>query len=336
MTIFICTFISPINHHTISLTHHHHSISSSSSSSSTALFPLVCSSSSSFPVADMDGAPGPSLFPLHRCKTIHLVRHAQGMHNVEGDKNYKAYLSPKYYDAQLTQLGWQQVDNLRKHVQTCGLSKRIDLVVTSPLLRTLQTAVGVFGGEGYTNKVDTLPLMVANAGDSARAAISSFNSPPFIAVELCREHFGVHPCDKRRNISEYQFLFPAIDFSLIETDEDVLWKADVRETTKELTDRGLKFMNWLWTRKEKEIAIVTHSGFLFHTLSAFGNDCHPLVKKEICNRFTNCELRSMVIVDRSMIGTDPSTTNYPGKIPRGLDLPSDALEEDGPTTNSVV
>ncbi|KDP35944.1 hypothetical protein JCGZ_09916 [Jatropha curcas] len=286
--------------------------------------------SSSFP--DMDGCPGPSLFPLHRCKTIHLVRHAQGMHNVEGDKNFKAYLSPEYFDAQLTQLGWQQVDHLRKHVRACGLSKKIDLVITSPLLRTLQTAVGVFGGEGYTDRVDALPLMVANAGNSGRPAISSLNSPPFIAVELCREHIGVHPCDKRRNISDYQFLFPAIDFSLIETDEDVLWKANVRETVEELTARGLKFLSWLWTRKEKEIAIVTHSGFLSHTLSAFGNDCNPLVKKEISTRFANCELRSMVIVDRSMIGSDPPTTNYPGKIPYGPDLPSDVPEEDGPKT----
>ncbi|KAG8650486.1 hypothetical protein MANES_07G047000v8 [Manihot esculenta] len=235
------------------------------------------------------------------------------MHNVEGDKNYKAYLSPQYFDAQLTQLGWQQVGNLHKHVRTCGLSKRIELVIASPLLRTLQTAVGVFGGGGYTDRTDALPLMVANAGNSGQAAISSLNSPPFIAVELCREHF-------------------------IETDEDEMWKANVRETTEELTARGLKFMNWLWTRKEKEIAIVTHSGFLFHTLNAFGNDCHPLVKKEICNRFANCELRSMVIVDRSMTESDPATTNYPGKIPRGLDLPSDAPEEDGggPKTNSVI
>ncbi|MBA0843092.1 hypothetical protein Goarm_000310, partial [Gossypium armourianum] len=88
---------------------------------------------------------------------------------------------------------------------------------------------------------------------------------------------GVHPCDKRRNISDYQFLFPAI-----ESDEDTWWKADVRETKEEVAARGQKFLNWLWTRKEKEIAIVTHSGFLFHTLSALGNDCHPLVKKEIC------------------------------------------------------
>ncbi|XP_028121188.1 phosphoglycerate mutase-like protein 1 isoform X2 [Camellia sinensis] len=255
------------------------------------------------------------------------VRHAQGIHNVDGDKNYKAYMSPEYFDAQLTPLGWQQVDNLRKHVQSCGLFKSIELVITSPLLRTMQTAVGVFGGEGYTDKIDALPLMVANAGNSDRPAISSLNSPPIIAVELCREHLGVHPCDRRRSISDYQCLFPAVDFSLIESDDDLLWKANIRETKEELAARGMEFMNWLWTRKEKEIAIITHSGFLFHTLNAFGNDCHPLVKKEICKHFANCELRSMIIVDKSMSGSDPSTTNYPGKIPPGPDLPSDGVDE---------
>jgi hypothetical protein len=48
----------------------------------------------------------------------------------------------------------------------------------------------------------------------------------------------------------------------------------------------LIFLNWsrLWTRKEKEIAVVSHSGFLFHTLSTFGNDCHPNLKNEICTQ----------------------------------------------------
>lgn len=274
----------------------------------------------------MDSGAGPSLFPLHCCKTIHLVRHAQGIHNVEGEKNYKAYMNPECFDAHLTPLGWQQVDNLRMHVHSSGLHKKIELVIVSPLLRTLQTAVGVFGGEGYTDKLDILPMMLANAGNSGRGAISSLDCPPIIAVELCREHLGVHPCDQRRNISDYQFLFPAVDFSLVETDEDVLWKATVRETKEEVAARGLKFLNWLWTRKEKEIAIVTHSGFLFHTLKAFGNDCHPLVKREICKHFANCELRSMVIVDKSMAGSDPSTTNYPGKIPPGPDISNDIYE----------
>ncbi|KAL3614417.1 hypothetical protein CASFOL_042491 [Castilleja foliolosa] len=278
----------------------------------------------------MDNGGSLSLYPLHRCKTIHLVRHAQGIHNVEGDKNYKAYMSPEYFDAHITELGWEQVDNLRKHVHSTGLIKKVDVVITSPLLRTVQTAVGVFGGEEYTDGMDSLPLMVANAGSSGHAAISSLYSPPIIAVEQCREHLGVHPCDKRRSVSEYKSLFPGVDFSLIESDDDSLWEADVRETKEAVATRGMEFLNWLFTRKENEIAIVTHSGFLFHTLAKLGNDCHPLVKKEISSHFANCELRSMVIVDRSKVGSDSSSTNYPGKIPPGLDLPSDVADGKNP------
>lgn len=55
-------------------------------------------------------------------------------------------------------------------------------------VRTMQTAVGVFGGEGYTDGIDAPPLMVEKAGNSDHPAISSLNCPQFIAVELCREH----------------------------------------------------------------------------------------------------------------------------------------------------
>ncbi|GKV19941.1 hypothetical protein SLEP1_g30137 [Rubroshorea leprosula] len=276
--------------------------------------------------AGMEAAAGYSLYPLHRCKTLHLVRHAQGIHNVAGEKDCSLYLSEELFDAQLTPFGWWQVDNLRKHVQESGLSKRIELVIVLPLLRTMQTAVGVFGGEGYTDGIETSPLMVANAVNSNHSAISSLNCPPFMAVELCREHVGVHPCDRRRSISEYQPLFPAIDFSLIQSNEDILWTTNVREKNEEVAARGLKFMNWLWTRKEKEIAIVSHGGFLYHTLSNFGNDCHPSMPSEISTPFANCQLRSMVFVDRSMMRSDSAKTNYPGKIPHGLDFPSDVAD----------
>lgn len=109
---------------------------------------------------------------------------------------------------------------------------------------------------------------------------------------------GVNTCDMRGRISEYKKLFPAIDFSLIESDEDILWRADVRESDKELSARGMKFMKWLWTRKEKEIAIVTHSAFLFQTLPELGYDGHPSTKNEICKFFANAELRSIVLVDK--------------------------------------
>ncbi|XP_010511105.1 PREDICTED: phosphoglycerate mutase-like protein 2 [Camelina sativa] len=279
--------------------------------------------SSPLPSHDMEAKPSQGLYPLHRCKTIHLVRHAQGIHNVEGEKNHDAYLSEDLFDAHLTPLGWQQVDNLQKHVKASGISKRIELVVVSPLFRTLQTAVGTFGEEGDKNGVDAALLMVAGAGNSNRPAIASLNCPPFIAVESCREHLGVHPCDRRSNITKYRELFPSIEFSLIETDEDVLWKPNVREENKDIAARGVKFMNWLSTRKEKEIAVVTHSGFLYQTLNSFGNDCDPAVKNEISTQFANCELRSIVLVDKCMNSSNPPVTNYPGKMPAGEDLPSD-------------
>ncbi|KAL9172164.1 hypothetical protein ABFS82_03G027000 [Erythranthe guttata] len=217
----------------------------------------------------MDPAQGVGLYPMHRCKTIHLVRHAQGFHNVAGVKDHR---SPDFFDSQITPLGWDQVDNLRKHVHSLGLSTSIELVVVSPLLRTMQTAVGVFGGEGYVDGIiDVPPLMAENTN---RPPISSLNSPPFVAMELCRER-------------------------LIESDADTLWELDVRETDEDLAKRGLNFLKWLWTREEREIAVVTHSALLMHTLAAFGDDCHPCVKNEMCKPFNNCELRPLVIVDRS-------------------------------------
>ncbi|KAJ8453403.1 hypothetical protein Cgig2_008287 [Carnegiea gigantea] len=216
----------------------------------------------------MDTTAGQGLYPQHRCKTLHLV------------------------------------DNLRKHVKASGLSNKIELVITSPLTRTMQTAVGAFGGDDYTDGIDVAPLMVADAANSGRPAISSLNCPPFLAVELCREH-------------------------LIESDEDTWWQEDIRETNDKVAARGMKFLKWLWTRKEKEIAIVSHSGFLFHTLSAFGKDCHQSVKDEICTHFANCELRSMVLVDRGMISSDSPATNFPGKVPNGPDLPNMDTEGQG-------
>ncbi|KAK6143124.1 hypothetical protein DH2020_023472 [Rehmannia glutinosa] len=105
----------------------------------------------------------------------------------------------------------------------------------------MHTAVGVFGGEAYVDGIDVPPLMAQNTGNSSSPAISSLNSPPFVAMELCREHLGVHWCNKRRSISEYKTLFPAIDFSLIESDADTLWKLDVMETNEDLAEKGLNF-----------------------------------------------------------------------------------------------
>ena len=113
-----------------------------------AILYLFCWLSTSM-TSDMDATGGQSLYPLHRTKTLHLVciydtathsfleiiswgifylfiylyfekgfgltkpciqvRHAQGIHNVEGEKDHDAYLSYDLFDANITPLGWKQV-----------------------------------------------------------------------------------------------------------------------------------------------------------------------------------------------------------------------------------
>ncbi|KAM3393063.1 hypothetical protein ACQJBY_013966 [Aegilops geniculata] len=135
----------------------------------------------------MEASSVAALYPAHRCKIVYLVRHAQGFHNAAEESDIIDCTSPALLDAQLTPLGWSQVDCLREHVTECGLAKKIELVIVSPLMRTLQTAVGVFGGGNYTDGVSAPPLMVEGAENSGRPLISSLNCPLFLAVEACRE-----------------------------------------------------------------------------------------------------------------------------------------------------
>ncbi|XP_013639151.1 PREDICTED: phosphoglycerate mutase-like protein 1 [Brassica oleracea var. oleracea] len=167
-----------------------------------------------------------------------------------------------------------------ERVVSSGLLKRVELVVTSPLYRTMQTAVGVFGNE------DNQPNMISK--------------PSILALEVARDRNGVHPPDMRRNVSEYQTIFPTIDFSQIESEEDNLWRPDVREFEEEILARGLQFMKWLGKRPEKEVAVVSHGIVLQHMLYVFANDCDVSVRHELCKRFANCEIRTVVIVDKSL------------------------------------
>eukprot|EP00250_Pteridium_aquilinum_P002631 c12855_g1_i2 orf=219-1259(+) len=269
-----------------------------------------------------------SVHLLRNCKIVHLVRHAQGYHNVAGDLDYEAYMSLDFVDASLTPLGWEQVDELRRHLERIKITKNVDLVVTSPLMRTMQTAVGAFGGPEFNEGDPSPPLMVMNGGGSDHPAISSSGCPPFMAVELCREHMGVHPCDKRQSVSMYRTIFPSIDFSEVEIDEDTLWEADVRETDSDLIERGKRFLEWLARRKEREIVVVSHSGFLSHLLSVYGENCSAPVQKELKKAFRNCEMRSIVLVNQRDLG-DSIPEDFTGGVPPGVDVPSNAVPADG-------
>ncbi|GMI82757.1 hypothetical protein HRI_001945000 [Hibiscus trionum] len=258
----------------------------------------------------MDAIATPPLYQFGRPKRIHLVRHALGIHNVEPEKSRDPLTSFEFFDAQLSPPSWQQVLEQRKYVRESGLLDKIELVIVSPMSRTLQTAVGIFGGENQPDRLDVTHVEMDEISTTFKSR------PPIIAYELCRERMGKYECDKRGSISQYRSRFPAVDFSLIENEDDVLWDPNERETFEAVKARAIKFIKWLWERKEEEIAVVSHGVFLQqamiqliennnrYTLPLRGHpinlgrnlNCFLLIDDDDpCSRFKNCEFRSVII-----------------------------------------
>merc|ERR1712054_511618 len=84
--------------------------------------------------------------------------------------------------------------------------------------------------------------------------------------------------------------FPKVDWSHIVDEDDPLWTEE-RESSQVLADRAYSFMMWLRTRPEKEVAVVTHSAWLFNLL----NTTVECEDQELAQWFLTGELRSVVL-----------------------------------------
>jgi len=305
------------------------------------------------PVADSgDGAaptaaPQPlltlSVLPRRHVKTLHLVRHAEGFHNVAGAVDYAAYKLERFLDAHLTSEGWRQARALQAAIAgggtgepgepggggnggagggACGRPPRPEVVLVSPMARALETAAAVFGGallegedddderggqegrangsgagggSGGGNTLRPRLLMRRQAGEpsvrEAHPAVSAAGAPPFAAVEAARERLGVHPCDRRRPLSEKRRAFPGVDWDAHAlTEKDELWRADERETEGEIRERAMRLLRLAVGRRETELAVVSHSSLLWHLLAAAATD------EGVRRPFANAELRTVVLV----------------------------------------
>jgi broad specificity phosphatase PhoE len=223
---------------------------------------------------------GFSLFLANRTKTIHFVRHAEGTHNaanrIAGDDTPVTYDTEGawvYQDAKLTATGIQQCLTARTTLLT-GIHP--ELVVVSPFSRTLQTAHIMFGG--------------AHA--------------PFLVHHLCGERRGKFTCDKRRDKAEivhelkpvFDYTGDRIDFDSFgyPTDSDEEW-TETREPDDSVTARAIAMMQWLGTRPEKDIAVVTHSSWLKHLFRAFGDHIDEKDKTKLHRLSGNAEVRSITL-----------------------------------------
>ena len=233
------------------------------------------------------GVGGLRVVPSEVVKGVTLVRHAQAESNVAGAVSHAAYRSEDWFDARVTALGEEQARALNTRLRAAGPMDRFEVVLTSPLSRAIQTAAIAFDG---------CPA-------------------PVVAHEGCRERLGVNPCDRRRTVTELRERFGWVDFDAAmggAPDADALWTPDVREAREDIQARFIAFLGDLVRRPEREIAVVTHSSFLYMGLELFaGTETDsPEVTDATRRWFENCEFRRFVVSD-SMLAPEALSVQPP-------------------------
>lgn len=178
-------------------------------------------------------------FSAESAKLVHLVRHGEGIHNVAAAlRGAEAYHDQSLTDATLDDTGRLQASTLGQRIKEAQM--QVDVILVSPLTRTLQTATEMFPdavkmiNKATLARQQTTALSTSSSSSSASSASSSIRSstfeslvpatvpgyPSFIAIEMCREAHGGHPCDQRRSIAILRKEFPHVDFQYIDTNED--------------------------------------------------------------------------------------------------------------------
>jgi len=165
-------------------------------------------------------------------KLLYLIRHGLAQHN-ENFLKYgeQTFFDPKYVDTHLIEEGIQQSLQLGETWQNID---DIELVLVSPLYRTLETATNIFKNKDV----------------------------PIISLEELREYpIGEHTCNKRTSKDILMSDFSHINFDNIKG-KDYLWTSDKGEEISSLEKRIDNIKNYIKSRKEKTICIVSHTKFL--------------------------------------------------------------------------
>lgn len=173
-----------------------------------------------------------------RVQTVVFLRHGVAKHNVPdpttGEK--PDICSPAFWDPPLLDRGMQEALAVRERL--VHFLRRVDLVITSPLTRCMQTANLVFF-PGANYDVPHSP-------------------PPMLCVEQVREAYGIHYPDKRRDKRLLQKHWPTIHFDPSMSDLDEEWSDTSRETLQDVIGRVDQFMEWLVQRNEMFVFVVSH------------------------------------------------------------------------------
>lgn len=184
-------------------------------------------------------------------KVVHFIRHGDGVHNAaqrewrerpDWDGTSEPYTDDtdpdfKYLDPELTDLGKGQAAVL----QPRSALVKPKLMVVSALKRATQTGIIAFQ-EHFDSDLKTVAL-----------------------EEL---HGTWRTCDKRCDLSELQEMFPTVDYTYIQFEQDIEWKGGPERNWKSLAMRAARFCTLLRSRDEDHVVVASHSAFLLALCNA--------------------------------------------------------------------
>jgi len=245
-------------------------------------------------------------------KVLHLIRHAEGRHNVACPERCE-YKLPSHWDASLTPRGVEQCRQLAKRIRSgeAGneIRNNVDCVVISPMTRCLQTAMlslshlrcrDGFGVDdasnaGSSNASSSSPSAAARVEDIDTSSSSRSGNTrtvvPFIAHESWRETVNFL-CDSRRPLPILRSEFPAVNFDSVQHDDDPLWHKyqieygdhlefdGMRESTDgmHLYRRAREAWTMLSQRPERNVVVVGHSAFFMHMFQPYLDEMMGVVE----------------------------------------------------------
>lgn len=188
------------------------------------------SRSSSLVQSSTRTSPAPASKSEKMTPTIHFVRHAEGFHNI-------SIFNHGLRDPLLTPYGKEQCAHLAKtfpHLQD------IDLVVASPLKRTIYTALLSFG----------------DAIDKKNMTI--------IALPEIQETSNL-PCDTGSSREDIAKEFEGVRLDLSRVPDDWTSKTGKWAPHSDALEERCKLARkWLRSRPERNIVVVTHGGVLHY------------------------------------------------------------------------
>jgi broad specificity phosphatase PhoE len=213
---------------------------------------------------------------------VYFIRHGESKYNEWRRNSFfnctcLCVCDPMIYDPALSKKGQKQVEALRRNVQSQqDMSSKIQLVVTSPLSRAIDTCLGSF-----------FPQDTGNIVATAETPVRSYGPRPLVCA-LPRERLHKSG-DVGISMSALQEKYPdQLDLSDLAThlhpeqwwyDETDLPQGGARairpETLLKTQKRVEMFADWLRNRPETCIAVVCHSNFIktFTRMSRKLNNC---------------------------------------------------------------